>query len=299
MFDNLPDERNPLKIIEKANRISGTAPLEQVVALYKQASQIEQNWAQTGRYQDRDGTDRLVPGWLENKMQELRGTKNVQYFADAEVAARARSNAMTTLDDMQKALENYQSGHFDNYVAQANGVLSGLGLPPISDKKDLAEYQRFLKDSYAMIFNQMGAMGGSPMKIEMEGMAKTVPTAVLQPKANKTLLTNLKATLSREDKLFTDQVNAAQASPAAFDPSSFYEPWSKVPENDPRVFKERVGREMAVRGVRPEGMDDIGKKFIVEPSKTNGLSRPTPMYLLRFEQTPDGKAYVPFYGESR
>jgi len=299
MFDNLPDERNPLKIIEKANRVSGTVPLEQVVALYNQASQIEQNWAQSGRYQDRDGVDRLVPGWLENKMQELRGTGNIKYFSEAEGTARARSNAMGTLDDMQKALENYQSGHFDAYLAQANGVLSGLGLPPLSDKKDLADYQRFLKDSYAMIFNQMGAMGGQPMKIAMEGLSNTVPSALLQPKANKQLLTNIKATLSREDKLFADQVNAALTSPAAFDPAAFYATWSKAPENNLETFKERVGREMAVRGVQPESMDDIGKKFIVEPSKTNGLSRPTPMYLLRFEPTPDGRAYIPVYGASR
>jgi Chaperone of endosialidase len=299
LFNNIRDEQNPIKIIEQANAMAPFTDPAKVLERYNAAAAIERQWAETGRYLDKDGINRMVPGWLENKMQELRGTKNVEYFGKKAEMAVARNIALANVDEIQKALELYQSGYFNDYLGSANKIMSALGYAPLTNAQDPAEHERFLKSSYGLIFNQLGALGGQPMKVELENLKNTVPTNTLTPQGNKYLLTSIKAILNYENKLFTDEVAQAARNPAAFDPTMFYAAWNQRPENNISTMKQNIGRELAVRGVEPTSTDDVGKRFIVEPTKENKLTKPTPLYLLRFDRSPDGKSLIPIYGEKK
>lgn len=174
------------------------------------------------------------PGAIVTK-QPASAEKQVEAIRNDEVAMldqfRQRQVAKERMDALIDSLRILETGKFAERKAEAVAALRAIGFDvPDTATANPAEFQKFVKNSTANVFDQVKAMGGKILVSEITGLTKANANPELQPSANAALLGQAKGLLDYEDQHFQDYSDWRKQNPDAYsvqDVGDFERGWVK------------------------------------------------------------------------
>ena len=141
---------------------------------------------------------------------------------------RQRQIAKERIDALVDSLRILETGKFSEQKSEAIAALRSLGFDvPDTATANPAEFQKFIKNSTANVFDQVKSMGGKILVSEIAGLTKANANPELQPGANAALLGQAKGLLDYEDKHFQDYSDWRKENPDAYDATDFERGWVK------------------------------------------------------------------------
>jgi Glycosyl hydrolase 108 len=149
------------------------------------------------------------PASAENQIEQVRKDEGamLDQFKQRQVA----KERMDALIDSLRVLE---TGKFAERKAEVVAGLRALGFDvPSTATANPEEFQKFIKNSTANIFDQVKAMGGKILVSEITGLTKANANPELQPGANAALIGQAKGLLDYEDQHFKDYRNWRKTNP--------------------------------------------------------------------------------------
>ena len=130
---------------------------------------------------------------------------------------RQRQIAKERMDALIDSLRVLETGKFAEKKAEVVAGLRSLGFDvPSTATANPEEFQKFVKNSTANVFDQVKAMGGKILVSEITGLTKANANPELQPAANAALLGQAKGLIDYEDQHFKDYRSWRKANPEAF-----------------------------------------------------------------------------------
>lgn len=130
---------------------------------------------------------------------------------------KQRQIARERMDALIDSLRVLQTGKFAERKGEIIAGLRSLGFDvPNTATANPAEFQKFVKNSTANIFDQVKAMGGKVLVSEITGLTKANANPELQPEANAALLGQAKGLIDYEDQHFKDYRNWRKSNPDAY-----------------------------------------------------------------------------------
>lgn len=182
------------------------------------------------------------PAWTEKRMEDMRSAEvgMLDQFKQRQVA----KERMDALIDSLRVLE---TGKFAERKAETIAALRAIGIDvPDTATANPAEFQKFIKNSTANVFDQVKAMGGKILVSEITGLTKANANPELQPGANAALLGQAKGLLDYEDKHFQDYADWRKSNPDAYDATDFERQWVK--ENPLSRYVKEAEMGVGARG---------------------------------------------------
>jgi len=182
------------------------------------------------------------PASVEAQIDEVRKDENAmvdQY--------RQRQIAKERMDALIDSLRVLETGKFAERKAEAVAALRSLGFEvPSTATANPEEFQKFIKNSTANIFDQVKAMGGKILVSEITGLTKANANPELQPGANAALIGQAKGLLDYEDQHYKDYRAWRRANPDKYSPSDLGDFETEWVEKNPlgryaREAEMRVG----------------------------------------------------------
>jgi hypothetical protein len=152
------------------------------------------------------------PASVEEQVSQIR--KDEGAMLDQYKQRQIAKERMDALIDSLRVLE---TGKYAEKKAEVVAGLRSLGFEvPDTATANPAEFQKFVKNSTANIFDQVKAMGGKILVSEITGLTKANANPELQPEANAALLGQAKGLIDYEDQHFKDYRNWRKNNPDAY-----------------------------------------------------------------------------------
>jgi len=130
---------------------------------------------------------------------------------------KQRQIAKERMDALIDSLRVLQTGKFAERKGEIIAGLRSLGFDvPNTATANPAEFQKFVKNSTANVFDQVKAMGGKVLVSEITGLTKANANPELQPEANAALLGQAKGLIDYEDQHFKDYRDWRKGNPDAY-----------------------------------------------------------------------------------
>ena len=163
---------------------------------------------------------------------------------------RQRQVAKERMDALIDSLRVLETGKFAERKAEVVAGLRSLGFEvPSTATANPEEFQKFIKNSTANIFDQVKAMGGKILVSEITGLTKANANPELQPGANAALIGQAKGLLDYEDQHFKDYRTWRKANPDKFSPDElgdFETEW--VQKNPLGKYAKEAEMQVGARG---------------------------------------------------
>lgn len=185
------------------------------------------------------------PASVEKQIEQVRTDENamVDQFKQRQIA----KERMDALIDSLRVLE---TGKFAERKAEAVAALRSMGFEvPSTATANPEEFQKFIKNSTANIFDQVKAMGGKILVSEITGLTKANANPELQPGANAALIGQAKGLLDYEDQHFKDYREWRKGNPDAYSPAElgdFETEW--VQKNPLGRYAKEAEMQVGARG---------------------------------------------------
>ena len=130
---------------------------------------------------------------------------------------KQRQIAKERMDALIDSLRVLETGKFAERKGEIIAGLRSLGFDvPSTATANPEEFQKFVKNSTANVFDQVKAMGGKVLVSEITGLTKANANPELQPAANAALLGQAKGLIDYEDQHFKDYRNWRKNNPDAY-----------------------------------------------------------------------------------
>jgi len=272
-LSKLAPSQNPVLLEQSAEKTARFDPTR-AERLRERAFQIRQKILDTGQGFGPNGEIVELPGFKEKKQYEANLPKVEEFFNKQANQAPARETSLMQLKTLSDIISRYKTGVGARFEADAIRALRTV-LPsavPSDWESRPAEYQRFVKDAMAQVFEEVKTIGGQLRVAELTGLQMRNPSPDLEPAANKKIIAEQMAAIRFIDKLNEDAQAARKQMGYKFDLNEFVTGWRKNPENDPKKMASAIEKDIAARGDVPRKGRDIdptkiipGQSYVLEP----------------------------------
>lgn len=168
---------------------------------------------------------------------------------------QARQLSKQRLQTLQGIMQAYQPGAFAEQKADIVAGLRGVGIPvKDSDTANPAQFQEFIKNATANVFNDVKGMGGRVLVSEIQGLTKANANPELQPQAAAAIIGQGLGVINYEDQHAQDyfdwkhqkDATGNQPNMNTVDTSTFELPWLK--SHSPGQYVDEATKGIAYKG---------------------------------------------------
>jgi hypothetical protein len=231
---------------------------------------------------DKQGNRFTPPGWQAAANQiareKIKSVEDAKSIAIEETAQRKlRTDAPSQLarfDRVQGLLEQFQTGPLTNIKTLAPALAEAVGMSgerysQFREELERDKYERFVKESKALLFKDLETLGGRFLTATVKAGEQAVINPDIQPSANRALVAAGKGLIEYHLAFAKDYRDFKEKNPYPtidqFD--NFEENWKE--KNKVKTFVDRVQAKTPVKGDFPvRGRAKDGWEYIMDDPVT-------------------------------